>query len=553
VLVGLTGLVFGRAIRFPLLDWDDRFYLAQNPLVRHPMALGLRTLLSTPWMGYPQPLTVLSQHLDYMVGHGAPWPFHLTNLLLHVANVLLAMHILRGYDLSRLAVVTAGGLLAAHPIVTEPVCWATGRKDLLAALAVLAGFAVYRRIVAKRGPAAWAFALVMLVLAVAGMGCKPIAAVLPALCVADWLVFSRRPAAPAVAAIATTGAVALAGILKAHATQRGVGALATTRTAGDVLRYVIEHTALQLRHYVLPVGLLPKYLDPLPAPLRTPWGLAALAIVIALVGAVLWAALRGQRVILFGLAWFAIGFAPSSGLMALNRGPADTYLYLPGLGLSIVVGVLVDRARPHLHFSAAWLTASLVAVCGFASFVQTDLWRSSSTLWRALRDAYPAHRASWWAYADALAGEGHIQEAISVYEDGLSRFPYPPDDPAVLSALGLGRVMIGDRTGAVRWYGEVVRHFGADLGRAARLVAVCGGADAGPYTAELGQARRALEQTLATLAASPPPGRSTKARELFDRHLAHDRIPIQALRGYIGRPPWDAGARALLAGYGLSE
>jgi hypothetical protein len=310
---------------------------------------------------------------------------------------------------------------------------------------------------------------------------------------------------------------------------------------------------LQLRHYVLPIGLLPKYLDPLPTPLRAPSGLAALAIVIALIVVFVWAALRRQRVILFGLTWFVIGFAPSSGLVALNRGPADTYLYLPGLGLAIVVGVLIDRARPHLRFSPAWLAAALVAVCGFASFVQTDLWRSSSTLWRSLRDAYPAHRASWWAYADALAGEGRIQEAVSVYEDGLSRFPYPPDDPAVLSALGLGRAMIGDRTGAVRWYGEVVRHFGPDLGRAARLVAVSGGADAGPYAAELAQARQSLEDTLVTLAASPPPGRSAQARELFDRHLARDRVPIQALRSYVGRPPWDAGARALLAGYRLSE
>src|SRR5262249_7868794 len=121
---------------------------------------------------------------------------------------------------------------------------------------------------------------------------KPVAAVLPALCILDWLIFSRRPPAAARTAVFAMVAVAIAGILQSYLTQRGVGALAQGRPPKDVARYVIEHTALQLRHYAIPVGLLPKYLEPLPVPFGTLAGMGALATVGAFATALVWAGWR---------------------------------------------------------------------------------------------------------------------------------------------------------------------------------------------------------------------------------------------------------------------
>lgn len=72
----LIAVAFGRAVGFPFLDWDDHHYILANPLIQRPLFVGVKQLLLTPHMGYPQPVTVLSQHVDYLVGKGSPWPFH---------------------------------------------------------------------------------------------------------------------------------------------------------------------------------------------------------------------------------------------------------------------------------------------------------------------------------------------------------------------------------------------------------------------------------------------------------------------------------------------
>src|SRR5262249_40773538 len=112
--------------------------------------------------GHYQPLTWMTLGLDYTVWGMNPVGYHLTNLLLHVANALLFYRLL--LLLLRWPVVAGprtayqqvaagvGALLfAIHPLPVEAVAWATERRVVLAGSFYLMTLIAYvRRAAAER-------------------------------------------------------------------------------------------------------------------------------------------------------------------------------------------------------------------------------------------------------------------------------------------------------------------------------------------------------------------------------------------------------------------
>jgi hypothetical protein len=536
--LALVAIVFARTVGFGFLDWDDYRYLVHNPLIAHPLAHGWRELLLTPRMGYPQPLTVLSQHLDLVIGHGAAWPFHLTNVVLHAVNVVLIAGIARSLGLSRRARLVALCLCACHPLVVEPVAWCTGRKDLLAGASVLGGF-----LLARRRDLGWAGAAGLVLAAAGGLLSKPTAAVLPMLIVAD-LVVLRRPAAwPLRAAVSVMAALSAAAVAVSYTTHASLGAVVTHAGLGSRLLLASQHLALQLQHYLVPTHLAVSYGERLPGPLASIAGAGGVAAVVALVTAGVVAARHGARVVTFTLAWAAVSFGPVSGLIPLNRGPADVYFYVPGVGLALCLGLGLARVRTPRLFPVT--AGALVLACSLLASVQVDAWRSTTRLFAAAYEQHPDSQRVVVGYGRALAADGRIREAITVYEAGLRRFP--PDGPDVLLQLGQGCVLLGDLPCAGRWYGEAARRFPEDTGAALRLVAVA------RVTTVPGDATAAADavarRALAALAAVPAPARPARYAAFFARHLRADPLPARALRAYLAEPELAEVATALLQRY----
>lgn len=89
------------------------------------------------------PLTFLSFQFDALIGGLHPFIFHLDNLLQHIANALLITWILQLLFKRLDAAVILGLLFLVHPLNTEAVAWASGRKDLLSTLFFLLSIGLY--------------------------------------------------------------------------------------------------------------------------------------------------------------------------------------------------------------------------------------------------------------------------------------------------------------------------------------------------------------------------------------------------------------------------
>jgi len=125
--------------------WDDKLFISENPNI-----LGntfLKNFLTSPFGGnmgldknsvrlnrimqFYRPMTSLSYWLDFKAWGMNPAGFHLTNILIHLANTILLFVILLQLGMRRIPAFMSGLLFALFPLHFENVSWITGRTDLL--------------------------------------------------------------------------------------------------------------------------------------------------------------------------------------------------------------------------------------------------------------------------------------------------------------------------------------------------------------------------------------------------------------------------------------
>jgi hypothetical protein len=141
VLFGGSLLLYARSLGFGFIGYDEDAVLLGHPNLygQASFAASLREIL----VGYfPREEPLIVRDLTWLVdsklfGFGKPLGYHLGNVLLHGANVvLLFAFLLHATRKLALAGMVAGlfSLLAVH---VEPVSWVMGRKDLLGAFFTL--------------------------------------------------------------------------------------------------------------------------------------------------------------------------------------------------------------------------------------------------------------------------------------------------------------------------------------------------------------------------------------------------------------------------------
>jgi len=134
-LAAITFAVFGQAVHFKFINFDDHLYVYENPEVARGVSLrGIVWAFTHFHAGNWHPLTWLSHMLDCQLYGLNPGGHHLTNVLLHTAAVILLFLVLRRMTgfLWRSAFVAA--LFAIHPLRAESVAWVAERKDVLSAV-----------------------------------------------------------------------------------------------------------------------------------------------------------------------------------------------------------------------------------------------------------------------------------------------------------------------------------------------------------------------------------------------------------------------------------
>ena len=432
VLAGAVVLVFGRALGYGFVNFDDPHYVINNyPLHAGLTWEGVRWAFTTGYAENWHPLTWLSHMLDFELYGMAPGAHRLTNILLHIGATWLLFAALRAMTRATYASAAVAFLFAIHPQHVESVAWIAERKDVLCGLfwmATLYAYASY-----ARRPNPWRYTLVLLLFALSLLA-KSMAVTLPCVLLLldywplrrgrtlrkfTWLFAEKVP----LFALAAAQSVITVLVQDAGGTTKSLAALP--------LWVRLANAPLACVHYlektVVPTGLAAFYPHP-ERSVSVPLAVVSALLLLTLTAAA-WRLRRRMPWLLVGWLWFLGTLAPVIGVVQVgDQAYADRYMYLPMVGLLIAgVWACAQLLRDYRHARLGRLlrpalAAWVVVLIAFA-YVQVGYWQNSMTLWeRALavtEQNGPAHNNLGRAYHDA----GRLEEARTQFEEALRVSP----------------------------------------------------------------------------------------------------------------------------------
>jgi protein O-mannosyl-transferase len=344
---------------------------------------------------YWRPLVAATYAVDWGLGGGSPWAFHLSNLVFHALVASLAFVTLRRWTGSMAGAVVGALVFALHPTKAENVAWISGRTDVLCMLGILlACFGLARRLKGVRGGIALEVTGTLI-----AYGVKEQAIVLPAFVAVEAWVAAGRPtltlnglkgmalAALPQTIVAITYLVVRALVLPI-APRHGGFALDVSDRVLTVLETLGHDIVLVFAPHNLSMqqGLVLSREGEM---VHSYGHAAAGAAVIVVAVSVVLTARRKAPIAAVGLALFFVTLLPTANIkpLFLETMVSARFLYVPFLGLSLLVAAGIKAAsassrRVVLGLGAAVSTTLLMLSLGRAlDFVsERELWTREAEL-----------------------------------------------------------------------------------------------------------------------------------------------------------------------------
>jgi len=473
VLAAGVAAVLAAAVYLNALDnpfvFDDDLEILQNPSIEH-----LTNFLFVFRFSITRPVVNFSYALDYALWGGrSAFGYHVTNLFLHVLNVVLLFALARYRARDRgqpgpgassagptLTAFTVASVFAVHPLLTEAVGYVSSRSDLLCASFFLTSMLCFRRAFVGSGARWLAGGLAAFVLA---MGTKETAAMLPFVLLAyDGLVLRNVGSTKA-----RVWPVHLTLVISVLAAGIGRVWLYLAVEHPDATRFQWQNVLVVLhvvaRYLTLLVAPVSQSLIPAVYPILTFSDSRAVAAVglIALMSTIAVLEHRREPLVTFGIVWFLVLLLPSSLLVLVaDKGApmAEHRVYLASCGFFMAVGALVARLAGSEETTAnrRRRPALVVALCAVLAVLsgltvsRNRVWADPVRLWADAVEKAPRTWEAVYGLADAYRTTGDQTAAEATYQRAIALRP-----GLVKGYLGLAGSLLD--TGRVEQASEVLR------------------------------------------------------------------------------------------------
>jgi protein O-mannosyl-transferase len=429
VLTALVALVYWPTAGFQFLNWDDPWYVVDNPLVKSWSPSNLVAVATEPCSKNFAPVTIftlLVEHTAFGLWAGG---YHIVNGLLHALNAVLVFILVRQVTKSSLAAWLSAILFAVHPIQIETVAWVSSLKSLLAATGMLVSLLYWLK--AERSGRDVAMGLAWLVFALLA---KASAVVVPAIVLLYDILVQRKKFSEALARQILPGLFCLMALfLNMHAQNQIWGGSREHFHWGRVKILAVDSVIVwrYLRMLAAPFDLSVMYdVDG-----SNPWPAAAVATAAwALVTWLAWRVRHTRPIVAWAYATWWLLLFPVLNIFPITTLMNDRYLYLPcvlafagvGVSLEALLRRLVTATQSPGFGPRMAVTATagvlVAAVMSYAamSMRYVQVWRNPTTLWAHALERSPNLPVVQIQWALTLHGRGETERACQVLEDVLS-------------------------------------------------------------------------------------------------------------------------------------
>jgi len=447
----LTFLVYSPVWKAEFL-WDDEFLVLHSSFIRSPLTAleGFRHFLFSHSRGeFYRPVQNVSYLFDYWRAGLEPGAFHVSNLLIHGINGILAFflatRILRKIgDVTEqpafvAAFFTAGAWLL-HPVHSAVTAYVSGRADSLALAGMLGSWLCWEKALDPASRMGKLLSAAAYFLALAACCSKEIALSGLALFVAYLWLF-RKEITLRAKTITTLGVftvlccyLLLRQLPDPNSATPAAAVISPLekgnlfiRAMGDYARLAVFPQQLFMERQVsIPTGLFnnPVVTDPL-FPYLGWLGVLTMAIVGA---SLIWRA-PGRRLRCLGALWFAMMIFPVSNLFTLNASVAEHWLYIPLLGILFwLAGCWIAAAGSLQRASVFLLPVALVALVALAwrTYLRAGDWKDPMTFYHATVRAGGDSVRMRLNLAGEYQKRGNLAAAERIYRSVVHVLPQDP-------------------------------------------------------------------------------------------------------------------------------
>ncbi len=481
LLVAATLAVYWQMQNQEFINFDDNIYVTENRHIQGGLSregVGW-AFTNTSQAGLWIPLTWLSLMLDHDLYGLKAGGYKFTNLLFHLANILLLFTILKKMTGKLWCCAFVAALFALHPLRVESVAWVTERKDVLSTLFWLLTLLAYIRYIAR--PNTKRYLLIILAFTL-GLMAKPMLVTLPfVLLLLDYWPLNRfqqsdnmlrneslrritakeRLSHPSfkllvekLPLIILAAFVSIGTIIAEH----GAGAAESLELLPIKLR-----VANSLVSYVSYIGktFWPQSLGvlyPHPGSNLPMWQATGAALLLIFISAIVLRAHRKQPHLMVGWLWYLGTLLPVIGLLQVgDQAMADRFTYVPGIGLFIMISWGIPELLSgwrHRRIALSLTASATVSAMIVLSWFQVQFWDNSRTLFAHTLNVT---RENWLMQNNlgvTLFDSGKGDEAIKCYVEALR---IRPDYPEAHNNLGLALTTRGKSAEAVPHFAEALR------------------------------------------------------------------------------------------------
>lgn len=440
--------LYWKALSAPFL-YDDVDQIVNNPalaslrLTFHRFWLApvsFNTEIGGTGSATYRPLYWMSLALDRRIWGLNASGFHLTNLVLHWLNGVLAFLLLRRLKTAPWTAAVAALLWLGLPINTEAVAWVSARGYVLCTLflllALLAADGFLREGKSRLLLAAYfAASLAALLSHEEGVLILPLALLVAY--ATDRL--TRRLAGGLVAASILAGLIYI-GLREAVKTGSGHTGAALWAVGLAFWRYV--------QWMLLPVHMSVERSTSMPANAASPGTIAGWLGLLALIAAIVLLR-RRLPVVAAGLSWMVMALLPFCGFVAIYQGMAERFEYLAAAGLALAAAALT------LEYAGRWRRIAVGCLIVWALWGAWRLWarvldwQSPATLYASSLKATPNSPVMLFNLGLEFRRSGDVLDAAKLYGQAVK---LQPRYSRALTGLGEVFLQLGETRDAVKYF-----------------------------------------------------------------------------------------------------
>jgi len=428
-----TFLVFSISLKNEfLIGWDDGEYIT-NPIISGDGPIKTAEIFSSFHLGMYQPVAIVSFALNYKISGDTAWPYILTNLLLHLLNILLVFRLAKRWMKSYVPATVVALLFAIHPMHVEAVTWISTRSSGLYSFFFLLGLLVWDKYLEEGFRSK--YYLLALLFTLLALFSKSMAATFPLiLFLMDYLKgreFKLRliiEKLPFLALSVIFGIVAI----KAAASFGHLTVLEQDFSLVQRFFLIVYGIAFYLIKLLLPTNLSAIYAFPELTNGGLPNYIYSAAVLPVIMAAAIWFSGKNRREFIFAGLFFLLSISMVLPLFWSRIFiTADRYTYIPYIGLFMIVAryfnmlieswKTIDKSNRRMLIAAS---VFIVALLSIATFNRIQTWETTPTLLtdvieKKRSDADMAH--GYFYLANYYDGADNAEEAIKYYDLSLSR------------------------------------------------------------------------------------------------------------------------------------